>query len=186
MTAALEPAEAALLHSLTGQVIALLSDRHTDLAADDPTVAPDPLMAQLVIGGPFHPPEDPVLQRLLPDAYRDAPEDAEEFRRFTERSLAEAKVRHARVVLDSLQAAGFDPDDMADDRPVEVDLTAESVTSWLRALTDVRLAVAVRLGIETDDDTDRLALDDDEGVQAMLDIYDWLGYLQDSLVAALD
>ncbi len=32
-------------------------------------------------------PEDPVLARLLPDAYRDDPEAAGEFRRYTEPAL---------------------------------------------------------------------------------------------------
>ena len=49
-------------------------------------------------------PDDPALQRLLPDAHRDDPEVAAEFRRFTERSLREGKVDDAIVVLRSLGA----------------------------------------------------------------------------------
>ena len=59
--------------------------------------------------------------------------------------------------------------------------------AWLRALTDIRLSLAVRLGIETDEDADAAsAQSDDEATAAMSDIFDWLGYVQETLVAALD
>ena len=58
--------------------------------------------------------------------------------------------------------------------------------AWLRSLTDVRLSLAVRLGIEDEEDAERVAQSEDEAVAAMSDIYDWLGWVQESLVAALD
>ena len=91
-----------------------------------------------------------MLQRLLPDAYRDDTEEAAEFRRFTERSLTSAKVANAETVLATLRDAGLDEtkvDEAEDQEPLEVELDAAAVQAWLRTLTDVRLALAIRLGI---------------------------------------
>jgi hypothetical protein len=44
----------------------------------------------------------------------------------------------------------------------------------------------VRLRIESDEDTALLGQSDDEATEAMLGMYDWLGYVQETLVAALD
>ena len=183
ITATFEIGEAHLLANLSGQVVELLRDRN---AADESDA--DPLAAQLGMGGPSLPPEDPVLKRLLPDAYRDDQEDAGEFRRFTERSLTSAKVLNAETLIGSLVDGGLTfgelPDEDGD--PVEVELDADEVQAWLRALTDVRLSLAVRLGIETDEDAMLVAQSDDEAVAAMSDIFEWLGYVQETLVAALD
>ena len=69
---------------------------------------------------------------------------------------------------------------------VEVELDPDEVQAWLRALTDVRLSLAVRLGIENDDDAFHVAQSEDAAIAAMSDIFDWLGYVQETLVAALD
>lgn len=60
-----------------------------------------------------------------------------------------------------------------------VSLDAAAVQSRLRTLTDLRLALAARLQIEEDGDTGL-------GDEAMLTIYDWLGWLQGSLVEVID
>lgn len=183
ITATFEIGEAHLLANLSGQVVELLRDRNGAEESDS-----DPLAAQLGMGGPSLPPEDPVLRRLLPDAYRDDQEDAGEFRRFTERSLTSAKVLNAETLIGSLVDGGLTfgelPDEDGD--PVEVELDDDEVQAWLRALTDVRLSLAVRLGIETDEDTMLVAQSDDDAVAAMSDIFEWLGYVQETLVAALD
>jgi hypothetical protein len=183
ITATFEIGEAHLLANLSGQVVELLRDRNGAEESDS-----DPLAAQLGMGGPSLPPEDPVLKRLLPDAYRDDQEDAGEFRRFTERSLTSAKVLNAETLIGSLVDGGLTfgelPDEDGD--PVEVELDDDEVQAWLRALTDVRLSLAVRLGIETDEDTMLVAQSDDDAVAAMSDIFEWLGYVQETLVAALD
>ncbi|KAA1373634.1 DUF2017 domain-containing protein [Aeromicrobium fastidiosum] len=187
ISATFEVGEAHLLANLAGQVVELLRDRNGAEESDA-----DPLAAQLGMGGPSLPPEDPVLQRLLPDAYRDDPEDAGEFRRFTERSLTSAKVLNAETLIGSLVDGGLTfgdlPDDLmgGDGDPVEVELDADEVQAWLRALTDVRLSLAVRLGIETDEDTFLVSQSEDDAIAAMSDIFDWLGYVQETLVAALD
>ena len=183
ITATFEAGEAHLLASLSGQVVELLRDRN---GADESTA--DPLATQLGMGGPSLPPEDPVLKRLLPDAYRDDEEGAGEFRRFTERSLTSAKVANAETLIASLVDGGltFGATAVEDEEPVEIELDDNEVQAWLRALTDVRLSLAVRLGIEEDEDILLVAQSEDEAIAAMSEIYDWLGYVQETLIAALD
>lgn len=182
ITATFEVGEAHLMANLAGQVVELLRDRNGAEESDA-----DPLAAQLGMGGPSLPPEDPVLQRLLPDAYRDDPEDAGEFRRFTERSLTSAKVANAETLIGSLIDGGLTAGTIDEDGdPVEVELDPAEVQAWLRSLTDIRLSLAVRLGIETDEDTMLVAESEDDAIAAMSDIYDWLGYVQETLIAALD
>lgn len=183
-TATFELGEAHLLASLSSQVIELLRDRNGAPESDA-----DPLAVQLGMGGPSLPPEDPVLQRLLPDAYRDDAEDSGEFRRYTERTLTSSKVRNAEILIGSLVEGGLDFGEMPEHDTgarIEVELDEAEVQAWLRALTDVRLSLAVRLGIETDEDVELVAESDDDATAAMSDIYDWLGYVQETLIATLD
>ena len=179
--AVFEAAEAHLLVNLLGQLVELLRDRN----GEDES-APDPLFAQLGMGGSHVPPDDPVLQRLLPDGYTDDLDASGDFRRYTERALSETKVANARTVIASLLEGGLDPADVeTNDAKVEVELDAAAVQAWLRSLTDIRLSVAVRLGIESDEDLVAVADSDDETVVVMSDIYDWLGYVQETLVQSL-
>lgn len=186
LLASFEPGEAQVIASLTSQVVELLRDRNGESASD-----PDPLAGELGLsGGPSLPPDDPVLQRLLPDAYRDDADEAAEFRRFTERSLTSSKVANAEVVLQTLRDAGLDDLDPESEPgegdDLEVELGDDAVQAWLRTLTDVRLALAVRLGIENDEDAMLLHESQDEAVLAMAELYDWLGYVQETLVQALN
>ncbi|KAA1400136.1 DUF2017 domain-containing protein [Aeromicrobium ginsengisoli] len=183
ITATFEAGEAHLLASLSGQVVELLRDRN---GADESTA--DPLATQLGMGGPSLPPEDPVLRRLLPDAYRDDEEGAGEFRRFTERSLTSAKVANAEALIGSLVDGGltFGTPVEDDEQQIEIELDDAEVQAWLRALTDVRLSLAVRLGIDAEEDAMLIAQSEDEAIAAMSEIYDWLGYVQETLISALD
>jgi hypothetical protein len=70
------------------------------------------------------------------------------------------------------------------DQAVEVDLNPAQVQAWLRTLTDVRLALATRLGIE--DDAHEWDDDGDDPAAVMHDVYDWLGFVQETLVLAID
>ncbi|MEC5167713.1 DUF2017 domain-containing protein [Glaciihabitans sp. GrIS 2.15] len=116
---------------------------------------------------------DPALLRLLPDAYPDDAEASAEFRRFTADDLASRKASNARrIVADLATAAGA-----SSATTVKVD--AQAAEAWLRSLTDIRLTIAARLGIETDDDLG-------SGDSALVDLYDWLGFVQGSLVDCLD
>ncbi len=115
-----------------------------------------------------------MLARLLPDAYRDDPEASGEFRRYTERDLRAGKVAAARTVLDTLPPAGG-----------RVRLTEPESQAWLRALNDVRLALGTRLGVTEGFDEEAAEISAEDPRSAYIWIYQWLAYLQDSLVTAL-
>jgi hypothetical protein len=141
---------------------------------EDPDGLADDLEAQLGLSSHAELPEDPVLARLLPDGYSGDPEASAEFRRYTEETLRSGKVASAQTVLASLPPGGG-----------EVRLSEPECQQWLRSLNDVRLALSVRLGItdENDDLTEQLAADDPRS--AYIWVYQWLAYLQDSLIEAL-
>jgi hypothetical protein len=124
--------------------------------------------------GPATPPDDPVLARLLPDAYSDDAEAAGDFRRFTEAELRDGKAAAARTVLATLPEDGG-----------QIRLSEEDAQVWLRALNDVRLALGVRLSITEDFDARAADLDPADPRSAYMWIYDWLTFLQETLVRAL-
>ena len=64
-------------------------------------------------------------------------------------------------------------------------LTAADGEVWLRALNDVRLALGVRLGITEEYEHELGGLGSDDPRAAYLQVYDWLTYLQETLVRAL-
>lgn len=121
---------------------------------------------------------DPAMMRLLPDAYPDDTEASEEFRRFTADDLAGRKASNARRMIADLARA------TAAASPTAVKVDAQAAQAWIRALTDIRLTIAVRLGIETDDGP---GPDGAAPLDPVLhDLYDWLGFVQGSLVDCLD
>jgi uncharacterized protein DUF2017 len=119
-------------------------------------------------------PQDPVLARLLPDAYQDDPEAAGEFRKYTESSLREAKKYFAQVMLDTLPERGG-----------RIRLTGEQARDWMRALNDVRLMFGVRLEVSEDFEEQLAALDPEDPAVPVFEVYGWLGAVQESLVQAL-
>jgi hypothetical protein len=172
-----EEAQAGVIRSLVSQIAELVSADSTAAEAAEAAELGergDALEAELGLSTHAHPPDDPVLARLLPDGYTDDPEASAEFRRYTEESLRTAKVASAQTVLASLPSSGG-----------EVRLSAEECQEWLRSLNDVRLALSVRLGItdENEDLSEHLTVDDPRS--AYVWVYQWLAYLQDSLIEAL-
>jgi hypothetical protein len=119
-------------------------------------------------------PEDPVLARLLPDAYADDPGAAAEFRKYTESSLREAKKYFAQTLLDTLPPRGG-----------RVRLTGDQARDWLRTLNDVRLMFGVRLEVTEDFEEQLAALTPGDPKIAAFEVYGWLGAMQESLVQAL-
>jgi hypothetical protein len=124
---------------------------------------------------------DPAIGRLVPDAYSGDAEAAREFRQLTEGDLLERRRQDAGTVLGTLSSASSLPEDAApgDEALMElVDLTLdpETVQAWLRCLAAIRLVLATRLGIRTEEDHD---VDDPR-----FGIYEWLGYRLDGLVQA--
>lgn len=122
---------------------------------------------------------DPVVARLFPDTYREDPAGSAELRRYTEDDLRSAKLEAAMTLLDTLPQTGG-----------QVSLGEEQAAAWLRALTDVRLTLGLRLDIT--DDTDLIAAIDDAVLSdpmspraGQLSVYAYLTFLQESLIAAL-
>ncbi len=171
--------EADLLRSLTSQLVELLRNERAA-----PTGG-DPLEAMFDFSGPTSEPEDPVLRRLFPTAYPDDEEAAAEFRRFTEGTLRDGKADAAAAIIDALEEAGLPPLLEEEGLVIDVELDEGEATAWLRSFTDVRLALATRLGVEEGDEDYWHTLPDDDPRAQVHDIYDWLGYLQDSLVRTL-
>ena len=188
----LAAAEASLLRSLVGQIMSLVepespADYRADYPADDPAEgsahdrADDRDEGLAALEAMVHEPgaekisDDPVLARLLPDAYPDDPEAAGEFRKYTEPALRTAKHQAAQEMLDTLPDAGG-----------RIQLTQDQALSWLKALNDVRLALGVRLGVteEFEEQWGRLKPDDPQWTA--FEVYAWLGAVQESLVQALN
>ncbi|WP_082104274.1 DUF2017 family protein [Demequina soli] len=134
-------------------------------------------------------PDDPALLRLLPNAAPDDREVADEFRRLTQEDLRAVKLSRLRQIWDDLSDDG---DDWV--------IPPGDVMATAAALTDVRLVIAARLGIERDEDAESLhadiqrasaALEEGSPAEVGIDpermwlgmLYDALTWLQESLVS---
>ena len=109
---------------------------------------------------------DPLVRRLFPEAYREDPDAAAEFRRYTRDALRSYKTAGADAVAAALTLSP------------RVELDRGAADRWARTLTDIRLMVGTRIGLE----------DDDSEVPEDLvgEIYHWLTELQGGIIAALD
>jgi hypothetical protein len=136
-------------------------------------------------------PTDPAVLRLLPNAAPTDREVADEFRRLTEADLRSLKVTRLRRMWEQL----------SEDGPAW-EVPADEALATAGALTDVRLVLASRLGLVTDDDATRLHQEIELATHAMETDADdvlpvdpervWLGmlyqaltWLQESLVEYL-
>jgi hypothetical protein len=180
----LSAGEATLLRTLVVPVLDLLGDTGTGQAGDAAADDLDRLLAEAAEAAAAAEagedaeapriPDDPVLARLLPDAYRDDPDAAGEFRKYTESSLREAKKYFAQTLLDTLPASGG-----------RVRLTGDQARDWMRALNDVRLMFGVRLEVTEDFEEQFAGLAPEDPRIAAFEVYGWLGAVQESLVRAL-
>jgi hypothetical protein len=124
-------------------------------------------------------PSDPAVARLLPDGHREDPELAAGYRRIHEHGLREHKRAGLELAAKALSRA----------EPVVLD-PAEA-GALLKGLTDVRLVLAERLGLRTDEDAEALhrllarAGDLSSPRVAAAALYDALTWWQESLVGAL-
>jgi hypothetical protein len=159
-----EPDEARVLVSLSQQMQSLLADAleagtrngatETDTDTDTAT--------------------DTAVQRLLPNAYRDDPELADEWRRFSRRGLIERKIGFARTLTTALIPVA------AGDAEGTVSLTTDAALDWVRGIGDLRLVIADRMGIVVDGDEARA------GEPGLQDLYELLAWMQDGLVQLLE
>jgi len=156
-----------------GLLVTLL-EQLADFVAPEDLDDEDPLVAMVGLDPDAVRPEDPALARLLPDAYLDDDAAAAQFRRFTERSLRETKLAHTQTALETLRRSGE-----------KVTLGRDEAGAWLGALNDVRLALGTRLGVTEEGMEELASLPDDDPRAATFHIYDWLTYLQETLVRAL-
>jgi hypothetical protein len=172
--------EADLLRSLAAQLVELLRNE-----AAAPRGSGDPLEELFDFTGPTTAPDEPVLARLFPDAYRGDEEAAGDFRRFTETALRDGKARAAGTIIDALEEAGLPPEPGEEELTIDVELDPGTAEAWLRSLTDLRLALATRLGIEEGDEDYWYDLPDEDPRGQAHRIYEWLGFLQETLVDSL-
>lgn len=160
--------EVDVLTALTTDLLALLGEQERG--------EQDPLAALVGLSdGPAERPGDPALARLLPDAYGDDEPAATEFRRYTEGDLRAGKRAHASAVLASLSPLAG--------RGGRLVLDRDQADAWLGCLNDLRLVLGTRLEVteQTELDPDR----SDPRAQA-LQVYGWLGWLQESLLSCVD
>lgn len=155
LLAEVDPAEGQALAEVVADVVELLGgrlpgdDRGTDPdggALGDGAAPVDGLSLSLL---PLPTPDDPAVHRLLPDASRDDPQVAAEFRRLTEDDLR--RVKTDRLVW--LHGLLTEP---VTRRAVPVRIARTDGPRLAAALTDVRLVLAERLGVQDDESSHRL------------------------------
>lgn len=126
---------------------------------------------------------DPGIQRLVPDVYPDDREASESFAAQTRDDLLDRRSADAAVVRQGLEpflpVSGDEPDDEAALDSRELTIPASEIDAWLRTLTALRLVIATRLDVTSDDD-------DHDPDDPRFGIYDWLGFRLDGLVAMAD
>ncbi len=163
--AKLDSVESAVLRQCAAQLLELV---------EEPELGDDPLAAMVGLApGDVDAPDDPVLARLLPDAYRDDPVAAGDFRRYTDAELRTAKRAAAQTVLATLPAGGG-----------SMVLDRDQADAWLGCLNDLRLALGTSVGVT--EDLDARSLEPDDPRVEPLQVYGWLGWLQESLLSCLE
>jgi len=151
-------------------------DRPDDDRPDDDRL--DALARELA--APVRRPQDPAVHRLLPDASRDDPALADEFRRLTQADLRDTKAAGLRLLARTLTARDGN-------RPSHVVVAPADARPVAAAMTDVRLVLAERLGIRTDEDAEAIYTTDPVTAQRaqLVAVYGALSWLQESLVTLM-
>ena len=136
-------------------------------------------------------PSDSAVKRLFPAASSD-PDLAEEYRRLGQQDLADTKLADLQTVISLIDATGPEHS--------EVVVDEEEAIVLLRALNDVRIVLADRLGLERDGDFDTVRMlqqigerveeasapdDEHAGADIVIAVYELLSWLQESLLRVL-
>lgn len=114
--------------------------------------------------------DDPVMARLFPSASLD---DAEVERTFRDMVQTDLEAHKRATIASARQVLGADG-------PVEQTITPELSSAWLALLTDLRLAIGVRLAV--DEESMTAYPDPRDPEQWPLAVMHYLGALQESLV----
>lgn len=139
-----EPVEREVLARVARDVAGLLSaDAGLPDEVTDETVA---------FTGVARVPRDPAVQRLLPDAHREDADVAAEFRHLTQTDLAAGKVTRLHRFADTVE----DLEPGAPGSGGEVLVARDAAQDFAGALTDVRLVLGERLGLDDDADVEHL------------------------------
>ena len=178
ITITLSNDELHILINLVEQLLELLGEANFihHYQSDDP-------FAQLMfaamgnIQSPVEQPEDPVLRRLLPNAYADA-ESSAEFRKYTENSLRTAKQKHLFYLRQQLLSA-------VEKELVKADIQVTDPSAWAIAINDLRLALAVRLDIEQSSCEKYELMPSSDPQKPLFAVYFWLGGLQERMISNL-
>lgn len=143
----------------------------------EPAEPSDPLAAIIGWDEDVQVPSDPAVRRLLPDGVEGDEAASLELRRLTERSVRQSKIG-------ALQAASLmlDSDELALDLP-QAELFA-------RALNDVRIVFAERLGLQTAADVDELhevleSADPGDSDLELRTLFYFVGAVQNGVVRAM-
>ncbi len=134
-------------------------------------------------GGPADQDRDPALARLLPDAHRADPQIAADFREMAEQDLRQRKYATFTTALEGLGVTG-------PDAPVgDLELSRQQAEALAISLTDVRLLISHRLGLQTEQDIDDLEAavlaQPSHRLGYAFGVYEYLTYVQGALLTAI-
>lgn len=142
-----------------------------DLVAPGALSSDDPLAEMVGIDTNPERPEDPAVRRLFPDAYVNDAQASTEFRRYTEHELRQRKHQHCLTTVAGLGTVA---------ESGTVRLSADEARAWLGTLNDLRLVLGTRLDVQEDEAWE----DENDPRGPMLLVYQWLTYVQGTLVEA--
>jgi Domain of unknown function (DUF2017) len=164
--------EAHVLINLVEQLLELLGEGDFQHHYDEN----DPFAQLMAMQQEVVAPEDPVLKRLLPNAYSD-PEAADDFRRYTEPALRRTKQDSLRIIREQLMV-------LVDNEEGGV-IPEVDAQLWLKSINDLRLALSVRLEIHGESFEIFENMPDEDPQKGIYAVYFWLGWLQESLLELL-
>lgn len=122
---------------------------------------------------------DPAFDRLAPNPYPEDDGAAAEYRAATLTDILDRRAADAVVVSDAVAIDSID--ELSDeDAMTEQDfaIPAHAVDAWLRTLTALRLVIATRLGIDSEEDHDP--------EDPRFGVFDWLGYRLEVLIESAE
>lgn len=166
-------------------------DATAALASDDPFARFEAEQSRAMID---EEPHDSAVSRLLPRA-SDDDEEAQEFRRLSQGAITESHLGNLAAMQASLEAHA----DLGDVGSLEVIMSKETALSWAKGLTILRLVLGDRMGLRSDSDFEALqvlcqggvdmganAEAGTVGVDFLASLYEFLTWLQESLMNALN